>query len=157
MDDFVAADGEGQSPSGFTLTAPAPWSGRGSNDHAPDVKYFSGTATYRHTFTAEPALREGDKSVVLDLGDVRDLAEVRLNGRDVRTLWTYPFRVDVTDSISTGANVLEIAVTNSWWNRLAGDAAEGDLSRPGAAIFEATAEVRPAGLYGPVRLVAVGG
>ncbi|AUZ36428.1 glycoside hydrolase [Arthrobacter sp. PGP41] len=153
----VTFDGEGQSPSGFTLTAPAPWSGRGSNDHAPDVKYFSGTATYRHTFTAEPALREGDKSVVLDLGDVRDLAEVRLNGRDVRTLWTYPFRVDVTDSISTGANVLEIAVTNSWWNRLAGDAAEGDLSRPGAAIFEATAEVRPAGLYGPVRLVAVGG
>ncbi|MFF1253943.1 glycosylhydrolase-like jelly roll fold domain-containing protein [Pseudarthrobacter sp. NPDC058329] len=139
------------------MTASAPWSGPESNDHALDVKYFSGTATCRHTFTAEAALLGGDKRLVLDLGDVRDLAEVRLNGRDVGTLWTHPFRVDVTEPISTGANVLEIAVTYSWWNRLAGDAAGGDRTRPGAAIFEATAEVRPAGLYRPVRLVAVAG
>ncbi|WP_338068987.1 glycosylhydrolase-like jelly roll fold domain-containing protein [Arthrobacter nitrophenolicus] len=92
-----------------------------------------------------------------DLGDVRDLTEVRLNGRDLGTLWTHPFRVDVTEIISTGANVLEVAVTNSWWNRLAGDAAGGDLTRSGAAIFEATAKVRRAGLYGPARLVAVAG
>nr|WP_165976851.1 hypothetical protein [Arthrobacter nitrophenolicus] len=48
-------------------------------------------------------------------------------------------------------------MTNSWWNRLAGDAAGGDLTRSGAAIFEATAKVRRAGLYGPARLVAVAG
>ena len=73
------------------------------------------------------------------------------------TAWTYPFRIDVTDAVRAGANTLEIAVTNAWWNRMAGDAAAGDYTRPGAAIFEADAEVLPAGLHGPVRLIAYPG
>ena len=147
--------GEGQSPSPLTLSAPVPWSGPEMGKHAPDVKYFSGTGTYRHTFTAGSALLGSDRRVFLDLGDVNDLAEVRLNGQDLGTIWTHPFRIDVTDAVRAGANVLEIAVTNSWWNRLAGDAAANDYTRPGSAIFEVDAEVLAAGLYGPVRLVAV--
>ena len=150
----VTFDGDNQSPSPLTLAVAAPWSGPASDAHALDVKYFSGTATYRHTFTADAAALGADRRVVLELGEVSDLAEVRLNGQAVGTLWTYPFRIDITDAVRPGTNALEIAVTNAWWNRLAGDAATGDHTRPGAAIFEANAEVLPAGLHGPVRLTA---
>jgi hypothetical protein len=153
----VTFDGDGQAPPALTLNAPAPWSGPGSGGHAPEIKYFSGTAMYRHTFTAEAASAGGERRLILDLGDVNDLAEVRLNGQDMGTAWTYPFRIDVTDAVRAGANTLEIAVTNAWWNRMAGDAAAGDYTRPGAAIFEADAEVLPAGLHGPVRLIAYPG
>ena len=153
----VTFDGDGQSPSPLTMAVPTPWSGPEAGTHPADVKYFSGTATYRHTFTAGSALRGPGRRLILDLGDVSDLAEVRLNGRDVGTVWTYPFRIDLSDAVREGANVLQIAVTNSWWNRLAGDAAGRDLTRPGASIFEVDAEPLPAGLHGPVRLVSVVG
>ncbi|TAP45158.1 glycoside hydrolase [Arthrobacter sp. S39] len=148
----VTFHGDRQAPPSLTLNGPAPWSGPGADAHALDVKYFSGTATYRHTFSADPAMLGAGRRVVLDLGDVSDLAEVRLNGHNVGTLWTYPFRVDITDAVRAGTNALEIAVTNAWWNRLAGDAVAGDYTRPGAAIVEADAEVLPAGIQGPVRL-----
>ncbi|PTT59546.1 glycosylhydrolase-like jelly roll fold domain-containing protein, partial [Arthrobacter sp. HMWF013] len=150
----VTFDGDGQSPSNVTMKSPAPWSGPGADAQALDVKYFSGTAMYRHTFSADSALLESERRLVLELGSVSDLAEVRVNGHNVGTVWTYPFRIDITDAVRTGANALEIAVTNSWWNRLAGDAAAGDQTRPGAAVFEADADVLPAGLHGPVRLVS---
>ncbi|MEN8585070.1 glycosylhydrolase-like jelly roll fold domain-containing protein [Burkholderia sp. RS01] len=146
----VTFDGDNQSPPPLTLSAPAPWSGPGADAHAPDVRYFSGTATYGHTFHADAPLLGADRRLVLDLGDVSDLAEVRLNGHIVGTVWTYPFRIDITDTVRPGANALEIAVTNAWWNRMAG----GDHTRPGATIFEANAEVLPAGLHGPIRLTA---
>ena len=65
-------------------------------------------------------LRNGNL-LMLDLGDVREIAEVRLNGRDLGILWKPPFRVDVTDTIKAGANLLEVRVTNLWPNRLIGD------------------------------------
>ena len=153
----VTFDGDGQSPSALTLSAAALWSGPGAGRHEPDVEYFSGTATYRHTFTVDALLLKTDRRLVLDLGDVSDLAEVRLNGTDVGTLWTHPFRMDITGAVRAGANALEIAVTNAWWNRMAGDAAAGDHKRPGSAIFEADAGVLPAGIQGPVRLTVYPG
>lgn len=153
----VTFDGDGQSPSPLRLSAPALWSGPGADNHALEVKYFSGTATYRTTFTADALLLQAGHRLVLDLGDVSDLAEVRLNGTDVGTVWTHPFQVDITDAARAGANALEIAVTNAWWNRMAGDAATGDHRRPGTAIFEADAGVLPAGIQGPVRLAAYPG
>ncbi|MFF1253938.1 hypothetical protein ACFVYC_15755 [Pseudarthrobacter sp. NPDC058329] len=56
------------------MSAPALWSGPGADAHGPDVKYFSGTATYRHTFTADPAALGAGRRLVLDLDDVSDLA-----------------------------------------------------------------------------------
>ncbi|MFJ5956368.1 glycosyl hydrolase [Paenarthrobacter sp. NPDC092416] len=151
----VTFDGDGQSPSAMHLKAVAPWSGPGAGHHAADVKFFSGTATYRHVFSADMPLPGSSKRLFVDLGDVSDLAEVRLNGAPLGTLWTHPFSIDVTDAVRAGTNVLEIAVTNTWWNRLTGDAAKNDLRRPGAAIFENHAEILPAGLHGPVRLLVL--
>lgn len=148
----ITFDGDNQSPPPLTLSAPALWSGPGADAHGRDVKYFSGTATYRHTFTADPAALGAGRRLVLDLGDVSDLAVVRLNGKEAGTVWTHPFRINITAAVRAGSNDLEIAVTNAWWNRLAGDAAAGDHTRPGAAIFEADADVLPAGIRGPVRL-----
>ncbi|AKJ63599.1 glycosyl hydrolase [Kiritimatiella glycovorans] len=86
----------------------------------PGVKYFSGTATYKKTFQADPRLAGSDR-VWLDLGRVKNVAEVRLNGIDLGVLWKPPFRMEVTDALRRGSNELEVRVTNLWPNRLIGD------------------------------------
>jgi hypothetical protein len=58
----------------------------------------------------------------LDLGRVHDLAQVRLNGRDLGVIWTAPWRADITGILRAKDNVLEIDVVNLWPNRLVGDA-----------------------------------
>jgi hypothetical protein len=83
----------------------------------PAVKYFSGTATYRTRF---PSPASGS-AVVLDLGAVHDLARVTLNGKDLGVVWQAPFTVDLSSAIRKGENDLQIAVTNTWHNRLVGD------------------------------------
>ena len=86
--------------------------------HADDaVKHFSGTASYLHTFQlADPPSR-----LLLDLGRVHDLARVVVNGRDLGVLWQAPFTLDIGPALKPGANRIEIAVTNTWHNRLVGD------------------------------------
>lgn len=86
-----------------------------------DAKYFSGTATYRRTFELSSDLLTPGRRLRLDLGAVRDLARVTLNGSDLGVLWHPPYSLDVTAAIRTGQNVLEVAVTNTWHNRLVGD------------------------------------
>ena len=85
----------------------------------PGVKYFSGMATYRKQFQYRADNSNG--KVELDLGAVKNLAEVCLNGINLGILWKPPFRVDVTQAIRSGSNELEIRVTNLWVNRLIGD------------------------------------
>jgi hypothetical protein len=87
----------------------------------PGVRYFSGTATYAHSLEVPSTFLGGGRRVYLDLGRVEVLAEVRVNGTDLGTLWKEPYRVDVTDAVRPGANDLEIRVTNLWPNRLIGD------------------------------------
>jgi len=89
----------------------------------PRIKYYSGTATYRTEFHFNGPGPERGKSRVffLDLGKVAVMAEVRLNGRDLGTLWKPPYCVDVTDALKSDANELEIRAVNLWINRLIGD------------------------------------
>ncbi|MDQ7909025.1 glycosyl hydrolase [Phytohabitans sp. ZYX-F-186] len=91
--------------------------------HHPDagVKYFSGTAAYRTTFTPPSGPRGGDRRVFLDLGRVEVIAEVSVNGRDLGQVWKPPYLVDVTDALRSGPNALEVRVTTLWPNRLIGD------------------------------------
>ncbi len=94
-------------------------------EHAnPTIRYFSGRATYRRDLDIEPALLAPGRRLELDLGEVRDLAIVRINGRRLRPLWRAPFTVDVTNSALPGHNQLEIEVFNTWRNRLIGDEQE---------------------------------
>jgi hypothetical protein len=85
------------------------------------LRYFSGTATYTKRFSVAANATAGGRRLYLDLGWVEVIAEVRLNGRDLGTLWKAPYRVDVTDAVRVGNNDLEIRVTNLWPNRLIGD------------------------------------
>jgi hypothetical protein len=85
------------------------------------VKYFSGTATYSKTVTAPATWFKPGQHVWIDLGKVRDIAEVKVNGKSVGLVWAPPYRVDVTGALRPGVNKLEIAVTNEWTNRIAGD------------------------------------
>jgi hypothetical protein len=88
----------------------------------PGVRYFSGTAEYQQTFTVPAAMLGAGRVLRLDLGRVKNLAEVRLNGRALGVLWKAPFQLDVTGLVKHGPNTLSIRVTNLWANRLIGDA-----------------------------------
>jgi hypothetical protein len=85
------------------------------------VKYFSGTAIYHKEIELPADIAGSDLKVYLNLGKVRNLAEVIVNGNDLGVLWKPPFRVDISDAIRPGKNSLEIKVTNLWPNRLIGD------------------------------------
>ncbi len=84
------------------------------------IKHFSGIAAYRTTF---PAPSEQPRSAIfLDLGTVKNVARVRLNGRDLGVVWTAPWQVEISGALQSGPNELEIEVANLWPNRLIGDA-----------------------------------
>jgi hypothetical protein len=86
-----------------------------------DVKYYSGTATYRATFAVPAETLGANRRITLDLGKVAVMAEVRLNGHDLGILWKPPYQADVTEAVRPGANALEVRVVNLWINRLIGD------------------------------------
>ena len=93
---------------------------------------------------------------MLDLGNVRELAEVKVNGKSCGVVWCPPFRVDVTDAVKFGENKLQVEVVNFWPNRLIGDASlpkEQRLTRTNIRKLTAQTPLEPAGLLGPVRLL----
>ena len=97
------------------------------SEHADEgVRHFSGTATYVGALDMPAAMVEQGLAVQLDLGDVAEIARVRINGRDRGILWKPPFTLDVTTALKPGRNAIEIAVTNLWPNRIIGDAALPD-------------------------------
>ncbi len=149
------------------------------------IRYYSGTATYSQAFDAPRAVTgsaaRGGR-LWLDLGTVKNIAGVRLNGRDLGVVWCDPWRVDITGAIKSEGNRLEIRVANLWPNRLIGDEREpadaeyargGNLARwpdwllkgeprpsPGRLTFstwkhyDQDSPLLPSGLLGPVRLLS---
>lgn len=118
----------------------------------PATRAFSGTATYACTITL-PAITP-DTRVQLDLGRVAVIAVVTLNGKTLPTLWSAPYRTDITSQVVAGANRLEVQVTNTWFNRLIYDASlpaekQKTWSLRGPA---ANAPLEKAGLLGPVTI-----
>lgn len=92
-------------------------------DHADTrVNYYSGPAVYTKSVTLSPRDLEGDRDVILDLGEVAVAASVTVNGADAGVSWMPPHRVDITKAVKPGDNTLEIKVDNLWVNRLIGDA-----------------------------------
>ncbi|MDP4186522.1 MAG: glycosyl hydrolase [Bacteroidota bacterium] len=86
------------------------------------VNYFAGTATYRKTISIDSASLKS--RILLDLGEMNDIAEIRVNGKRAGVLWYPPYIVDVAQWFVAGENKLEILVTNNWANRLIGDEQE---------------------------------
>ena len=120
------------------------------------VKYFSGTAIYTKSVNVDRRwLRPGHK-VLLNLGTVNDLVEVSVNGKPLGLLWKAPYEVDVTSALKSGANHLEIKVTNEWTNRLIGDRlTPGKRVLPeGPPPFGPPPALNISGLLGPVTFVS---
>jgi predicted GH43/DUF377 family glycosyl hydrolase len=118
------------------------------------VSHFSGTATYTRTFDFDPSVAEG--RVWLDLGMVKDVAEVWLNGEHLGIVWTAPWRLEVTDVLREGENSLRIEVTNTWHNALIADEARPENERQlwtNAPFRLEDEELEAAGLLGPVILL----
>ncbi|MBT8036151.1 MAG: hypothetical protein KJO21_01285 [Verrucomicrobiae bacterium] len=113
----LSFQGERGSPATAKFDQLVPW-----NEH-PDagIKYFSGTATNSINFHLSKEFLKNHQEVWLDLGQVAVMAEVRVNGENLGVLWHKPFRVDVSEVLKSGANTLEVDVTNLWVNRLIGD------------------------------------
>jgi hypothetical protein len=119
----------------------------------PDIKFFSGSATYCQIFSAQnPATR------FLELGIVHVMARVKLNGRDLGVVWCAPWRVEIPPGLlRVSGNEVEITVANLWINRLIGDAALPQEQRQTWTTrnpFKKDSPLQPSGLLGPVRLLA---
>jgi len=134
---------------GKTVTSPTLFDWSQSDDNA--IKYYSGHATYTTTFKAKK-----NERIILDLGDVRDIATVTVNGTDCGTLWTAPYRTDVTKALRKGTNELRVTVVNTWANAILGN----DLGTPPYKGIWTNAKYRraekttiPAGLIGPIKAV----
>lgn len=123
-----------------------------SKEEDEQIRYYSGTVVYKTTFRWKSKVKEAQQ-VYLNLGKVCDLATVRVNGIDCGTIWTAPYRADITAALKKGVNELEIEVTNTWANALKG-ADEGKAPFDGiwtnAKYRKAETTLLPAGLLGPL-------
>ena len=121
------------------------------------IRYYSGTAVYKKTFSVDPAGLKETKAW-LDLGNVLEMASIKINGHQLPVRWYAPFRFDVTGHIKQGENQLEVTVVNLWPNRLIGDGklpAEKRLTKTNVMKYDAPGAdslLRPSGLLGPVQL-----
>jgi len=139
-------------PANVTFDALSSW----STNTDPGVKYFSGTCTYAKTIQAPAEWFKSGARIWLDLGEVKNLAQVSINGTPLGILWKSPFRADVTAALKPGANALEIKVTNLWVNRLIGDQqpdATKKYTYTTQQFYSADSTLLPSGLLGPVRVV----
>lgn len=129
------------------------------NEHPhPGVRYFSGSAVYSTDFAVPSTWTGRRRRIELQLTDVREIAEVRVNGKPLGILWQPPFAVEVTDVVESGSNHLEVRVTNLWPNRIIGDLqpdATERYTQTNITKFRANSRLLPSGLLGPVRLVEV--
>lgn len=129
----------------------------------PGVKYFSGTATYVKDMQAPASWFRPGRRLYLDLGTVRDIAQVEVNGKSAGLVWAPPYLVDVSHALKPGENHLRIEVTNEWTNRILGDRPLPPDQRvlpqafppPGTRVFSfGPREPVESGLIGSVTVVA---
>ena len=118
------------------------------------VKYFSGTATYTSTFSIPESSTKSNGSLTIDLGTVKEIAVVKINGAVVDTLWKPPYSTSIAKYVKPGSNKLELVVTNLWHNRLVGDAGKTGADRITKTNiqdrYRKNMPLLPSGLIGPV-------
>jgi hypothetical protein len=116
------------------------------------IRYFSGAGTYTKTIDVPAAWLASGANVWIDLGDVKNLAEVELNAKPLGIVWHAPYRVDATGALKAGANQLTVKVVNSWVNRLIGDEQPGAARITFADVkpYKANSPLLASGLLGPV-------
>ncbi len=120
------------------------------------VRYYSGTATYTRTVNAPADWFAPGSKLWIDLGAVKNMAEVAVNGRRLGSVWKTPFRVDLSEALRPGTNTFEIKVTNLWVNRLIGDQQPGagrKYTYAAMPFYRHDSPLLPSGLLGPVQIV----
>jgi hypothetical protein len=139
-------------PASMRVDALRSWTELGST---PEARAFSGTARYAADFVLDKL--ENASRVEVDLGRVEVIAQVRVNGQPAGSLWSSPYRVDITRLVKPGTNHLAVAVTSTWFNRLVHDAGISEKDRKTWTISGPAKDrtLVPAGLLGPV-VVRVG-
>ncbi len=128
------------------------------------VQHYSGTGTYTKEIQVPESWLRTEGRIILDLGDVKEIAEVKINGSEAGIAWKPPYQVDVTNTLKSGKNTLEIKVINLWLNRLIGDVQLPEEERYTFAFTLKTsdraeeayknADLMDSGLLGPVRLLS---
>ena len=117
------------------------------------IRYFSGKAVYTASFKVKASDLKGSERIVLSLGEVHELASVKLNGKEVGGLWRKPFEIDITSAVKRGENRVEITVANLWVNRIIGDMQPGAKKKytwTPKVFYQADSQLLPSGLLGPV-------
>ncbi len=141
-------------PSSVTLKKLISWSDSGDVG----VKYFSGTATYVKTIVAPPGWFHPGTKLWIDLGTVKNLAELSVNGHRLAILWHAPYETDATAALHPGINQIQIKVTNAWVNRIIGDLQPGakeHYTYTDYKPYTANSPLLSSGLLGPVTIDAV--
>jgi beta-galactosidase/beta-glucuronidase len=111
---------------------------------------------YTKTLQASTEWFAGGGRLWLDLGEVKNIAEVTVNGKPLGIVWMKPFRVDVTGALTAGSNELRVKITNLWVNRLIGDRQPGVTKKytyTTQPFYRADSPLLPSGLIGPVRVI----
>jgi hypothetical protein len=120
------------------------------------IKYFSGTAEYHTTIDLPDTLMKSTYDYDLDLGIVKDIAEITINDQGFPVQWKKPYRINITPYLKSGINHLTIKITNLWPNRLIGDQflpVEERLAFTNIGKFTRNSALLESGLIGPVRIV----
>jgi hypothetical protein len=124
----------------------------------PAIRYYSGTVTYRKSFSLKKKHLRKAKVCEIDLGSVKNLARVTVNGHDLGVVWKAPFRVEVPpEYLHAGKNDLEVKVINLWPNRIIGDLqpdAPKKWTYTASNWYTADSPLLPSGLLGPVTVSA---
>ena len=149
-------------PENWTVTFPDGWGVPNVPVHLKELKpwkelmlgdegrAFSGTARYEATFTVTP--EQSVKNLVLDLGEVDMIADIKVNGKSAGVLWAQPYRIPIGDLVCEGENQLIIDVTSTWFNRLVYDSSIPAEQRKTWTTSwpEKDSQLRNSGLIGPV-------
>jgi hypothetical protein len=145
-------------PAGVSFPQLVSWTAHSNGE----LKYFAGNARYRTAFQMPAGWRRSGQLAHLDLGRLWTIGEAWLNGKPLGIAWTSPFVLDATGALKDGENELVVEVTNTWFNRLAGDAKLPAAQRTTRTNVTASGgkpwsqqEPLESGLFGPVRIVAV--
>ncbi|MEA2068125.1 MAG: hypothetical protein U9P12_02885, partial [Verrucomicrobiota bacterium] len=135
------------------------------------LENFSGTAVYETEFELRSAINNRQSAIFLDLGEVHEVASIKVNGQEVGNVWMQPYRLDISKQIKPGRNRLEIRVANLLWNYAAGLKEPKPIPEDLQAHYGTTwnqkyngwnslQEIKkhrdkrlPSGLIGPVRLL----
>lgn len=124
-----------------------------------DVKYFSGTANYIKNIRIDAGQLIEGRKLFLELGDVKNIATIKVNGKNLGVSWKPPYKIDITDAAVEGTNKVEIEITNTWFNRLTRDAGLPEDEKRTWVLgggfgggISADSPLMPAGLMGPIQI-----